>query len=129
MDDPVFRLANPADYVYIYQTLWIINCESQQEVFDAAAGTSRAQSRPAGAAFQRRERMSENQKKTFKQVCKCENCGNEAEMVVTCELQEVTSGEADPPAPDATEAAEGHKVRGTGTCAHCGNESEIWVDI
>ena len=24
--------------------------------------------------------------KQIKQVCKCENCGNEAEMIVTCEL-------------------------------------------
>ena len=24
--------------------------------------------------------------KQFKQVCECKNCGNEAEMVVTCSL-------------------------------------------
>jgi hypothetical protein len=26
--------------------------------------------------------------KKFKQVCKCENCGNEAEMMITCSLEE-----------------------------------------
>ena len=26
--------------------------------------------------------------KEFKQVCQCKNCGNEAEMVVTCSLKE-----------------------------------------
>ena len=26
--------------------------------------------------------------KQIKQVCKCENCGNEAEMVLTCTLEE-----------------------------------------
>ena len=28
-------------------------------------------------------------KKKFKQICTCENCGNEAEMIVTCEWVEV----------------------------------------
>jgi len=27
--------------------------------------------------------------KKFKQVCECKNCGNEAEMVITCSLEEV----------------------------------------
>lgn len=26
--------------------------------------------------------------KKFKQVCKCEHCGSEAEMVITCTLEE-----------------------------------------
>ena len=39
--------------------------------------------------------MSETTKE-IKQVCKCENCGNEAEMVVTCTLDDTqeTAAEA-----------------------------------
>jgi len=61
--------------------------------------------------------------KKVKQVCKCENCGNEAEMVVTCSLVEETEEESanTPPAPK--------KVKGTGTCTSCGNEADMWVDI
>lgn len=62
--------------------------------------------------------------KQFKQVCTCENCGNEAEMVVTCEWVE-TEEEPHVPAPEK----KAHKVKGTGTCTHCGTEADIWVDM
>ena len=53
-----------------------------------------------------------------KEVCKCENCGNEAEMVVTCSL------------PDAQAEQEPEKrVMGTATCSHCGNEADMWIDL
>lgn len=68
--------------------------------------------------------------KTFRQVCKCENCGNEAEMQVTCSLE---SGE------DVVTPAEGRKpvekdeakkkVQGQAVCSHCGNEADIWVEV
>ncbi len=67
-----------------------------------------------------------------KQVCKCENCGNEAEMVITCALPE--TGEADKAAKPALvsdhkagESAD--KVKGTGVCSHCGNEADMWIDM
>lgn len=63
-------------------------------------------------------------KKTFKQVCKCENCGNEAEMMVTCSLEEEPAETA-----KAEVKHEHKKVKGTGTCTHCGNEADMWVDI
>ena len=62
--------------------------------------------------------------KKYKQVCTCENCGNEAEMIVTCRLVEVEEAEGkkkDPKAPQ--------KAKGTGTCTNCGNESDMWVDL
>jgi hypothetical protein len=59
--------------------------------------------------------------KIIKQVCSCKNCGNEAEMEVTCSLEEVEAAEA-------SEKKE-HKVKGTGVCTHCGNEADMWVDI
>ncbi len=59
-----------------------------------------------------------------KKVCKCENCGNEAEMTVTCSLVEETAK-----APEKKTAPAPRKVRGTGTCTHCGNEADMWVDI
>jgi len=55
--------------------------------------------------------------KTFKKVCSCVNCGNEAEMAVTCSLEEVETS----PAP-------GTKVKGHGVCTTCGNEADMWID-
>ena len=68
--------------------------------------------------------------KKIKQVCKCEHCGNEAEMVVTCTLPE-----AQPKGPEADpETARRHhethqRVKGSVTCSHCGNEADMWLDI
>ena len=62
--------------------------------------------------------------KQFKQVCTCKNCGNEAEMIVTCEWVEVEEE-----APAQTQKKKGHKVKGTGTCSSCGTEADIWVDL
>lgn len=53
-----------------------------------------------------------------KQVCKCEHCGNEAEMVVTCTL----------PGAKATADAP-RRVLGHATCSHCGNEADMWIDL
>ena len=63
--------------------------------------------------------------KKFKQVCKCENCGNEAEMMITCSLEE---HEAQPAEPAAT-PEEKSKTKGHAVCTHCGNEADMWVDI
>jgi hypothetical protein len=69
------------------------------------------------------------QKKSFKQVCTCEKCGNEAEMIITCTLA---------PDEEANVADRSHKVEektvreqrtGHATCTHCGNEADIIVDI
>jgi ribosomal protein S14 len=70
--------------------------------------------------------MSASTKK-IKQVCKCENCGNEAEMVVTCSLPD--EPEAAASAPAAEHKHEHHKVKGTATCTSCGNEADMWVDL
>jgi hypothetical protein len=68
-------------------------------------------------------------KKTFKQICTCEKCGNEAEMIITCTLA---------PDEEATVADRSQKVEekpareqrtGHATCTHCGNEADIIVDI
>ena len=61
--------------------------------------------------------------KKFKQVCKCENCGNEAEMMVTCSLEPVEE-----PAPSGAGQEKG-KTKGHAVCSHCGNEADIWVDL
>jgi hypothetical protein len=58
-----------------------------------------------------------------KQVCKCENCGNEAEMVITCSLPD------EAPAAKPEKAKTQHKVKGSGVCSHCGNEADMWIDI
>jgi len=63
----------------------------------------------------------------IKQVCKCENCGNEAEMVVTCTLDEDQDTEST--APDPGHTHEPVKVKGSATCTSCGNEADMWVDL
>jgi transcription elongation factor Elf1 len=72
--------------------------------------------------------MAKKETKTLKRVCKCEHCGNEAEMVVTCTLV----GEEEDAAPAEAKAdpeKHHHRVKGTGTCSHCGNEADMWVDL
>jgi hypothetical protein len=63
-----------------------------------------------------------------KEVCRCVNCGNEAEMVFTCSLAEPepSAAKADSPEPAASGS---RKVKATGTCAHCGNEADMWIEI
>jgi hypothetical protein len=70
--------------------------------------------------------------KKLKQVCSCENCGNEAEMVITCELPDEDTDE-DMQHPDHipkkdVDTPKG-KVKGSAVCTHCGNEADMWVDI
>ena len=73
--------------------------------------------------------MSESIKKV-KQVCKCENCGNEAEMVVTCSLQETDAAGTGAVAPGAADHDHAKsRIKGTGTCSTCGNEADVWVDL
>lgn len=67
--------------------------------------------------------MNDTQK-TFKQICTCEKCGNEAEMMVTCRLAEVEAA-----APATGDASAGGRVKGTATCSHCGNEADMWIDL
>jgi hypothetical protein len=65
-----------------------------------------------------------------KEVCKCENCGNEAEMVVTCSLPDVEAEDGAAAVADALQETESEKrVKGTATCTHCGNEADMWIDL
>ncbi len=64
-----------------------------------------------------------------RQVCKCENCGNEAEMVVTCSLPEDTPPAADTDTPEPASPPSARKVKGQAACTHCGNEADMWIDI
>jgi len=62
--------------------------------------------------------------KKFKHMCECTNCGNEAEMVVTCTLAD-ESPEA--PTPKVVSKDQG-KTKGYAVCTHCGGEADIWLD-
>ena len=62
--------------------------------------------------------------KKFKQICECKNCGNEAEMMITCSLEE---GEPDEVTPKVV-AKEHGKTKGHAVCSHCGGEADIWLD-
>jgi len=63
--------------------------------------------------------------KKFKQICECTNCGNEAEMTVTCNLAEE---KVEKTAPKVVPQAKG-KTKGHAVCTHCGGEADIWVDF
>ncbi len=65
-----------------------------------------------------------------RQVCTCENCGNEAEMVVTCSLPDEAEGvPQEATAPPQTSGPAPQQVKGQATCTHCGNEADMWIDI
>lgn len=64
--------------------------------------------------------------KKFRHVCECTNCGNEAEMVVTCTLPE--NQPEKPDTPKVVPKAEG-KTKGQAVCSDCGGEADIWLDI
>jgi hypothetical protein len=66
-----------------------------------------------------------------KEACKCENCGNEAEMIVTCSLPDVEEEEDNAVfLPDSLQKSGSEKrVKGTSTCTHCGNEADMWIDL
>jgi hypothetical protein len=71
------------------------------------------------------ERMAAMAEKKFTQRCECVNCGNEAEMVVTCSLEEE---ELETAKPKIVPKAEG-KTKGHAVCSHCGGEADIWLDM
>ena len=67
---------------------------------------------------------------TKKEICKCTNCGNEAEMMVTCSLEDAHIPDNSINVDANGETAKiGKKVKGTATCSHCGNEADMWIDI
>jgi hypothetical protein len=66
--------------------------------------------------------------KTFRQVCTCENCGNEAEMIITCSLEPVEEETRKETAADKGTQQPRKKIPGQATCTRCGNEAEILVD-
>jgi hypothetical protein len=70
------------------------------------------------------------QKIEKKEMCQCQNCGNEAEMIFTCTLPDtVANSEAPTQSPEpAAGPQEKKQVKGTATCTHCGNEADMWID-
>jgi len=63
-----------------------------------------------------------------KEVCRCENCGNEAEMVFTCTLPDPEQEEESKVTAPADPEKHPHQVKGSATCTHCGNEADMWID-
>ena len=67
--------------------------------------------------------------KKFKHVCECINCGNEAEMMITCSLK---PEEEDKPLkvaePQKSDTEKSGKIKGEAVCSHCGGEADIWLD-
>ena len=67
--------------------------------------------------------------KTFRQVCICEHCGNEAEMIITCSLEAVEEDSPKEKAAGTGAKPTRKKVPGQAICTRCGNEAEILIDI
>ncbi len=57
------------------------------------------------------------------EVCQCENCGNEGEMTVVCELLPLEEA----PTPEAPKPPKREKR--SFTCVNCGNEADMIVDF
>ena len=62
--------------------------------------------------------------KKIKQVCECEKCGNESEMLITCHIDH--DDDNPPPTPAGGDKK---KVKGHGVCTTCGNEADMWIDL
>lgn len=63
---------------------------------------------------------------TTKQICKCDHCGNEAEMSITCTLPETAAGSS--PTDGSSVSKKPQKIKGTAVCSHCGGEADMWID-
>jgi ribosomal protein S14 len=63
--------------------------------------------------------------KKFRHVCECKNCGNEAEMMVTCTLADAVAASAEPRVVPREKA----KAKGHAVCTRCGGEADIWLDV
>lgn len=62
--------------------------------------------------------------KVIKRTCECKNCGNEAEMMITCTLEDSSD-----PATKPTVVPEGQgKIKGHAVCSNCGGDADIWLD-
>jgi ribosomal protein L37AE/L43A len=70
--------------------------------------------------FSKESDMTE--KRQMMEVCKCENCGNEAEMIVTCEFV---------PVEDLEKKAAGveKQEKKSFTCESCGSEADMIIDL
>jgi len=68
--------------------------------------------------------------KKIKQVCRCENCGNEAEMTITCSFVPEEGAAATLPAePKPPDAESKGKTKGHAVCSSCGGEADMWLDL
>ncbi|MFW6284024.1 MAG: hypothetical protein ACOC1H_01390 [Desulfosalsimonas sp.] len=70
------------------------------------------------------------EEKKFRQVCHCEKCGSEAEMIVTCEFvpQEAEEKAGKKEARVSEEKSPG-AMPGHAVCTNCGAEADMWVDF
>jgi hypothetical protein len=70
------------------------------------------------------------QERKITQVCRCENCGNEAEMTITCSIAHEESSPATLTAePKSLDAESKGKIRGHAVCSSCGGEADMWLDL
>lgn len=65
-----------------------------------------------------------------REICECKNCGNEAEMIITCSLPDEEPETTETPAPAETKSTgpATNKKKHKMTCTQCGNEADIWIN-
>ncbi len=64
----------------------------------------------------------------IRKVCTCDNCGNEAEMTITCSIEPEES-KSQPTEAEARTATRKEKTLGHAVCSQCGSEADIWLDM
>jgi thymidine kinase len=72
---------------------------------------------------------SDGSVKEVRQVCKCENCGSEAEMIITCSLPPSSGEEKRASASPVAKEPPKKREKGKAVCTHCGNEADMWIDL
>jgi len=65
--------------------------------------------------------------KVLKKICECRNCGNEAEMTITCTLEPEDAAETKGQATASPSGKE--KIQGHAVCSQCGAEADMWLDF
>lgn len=51
-------------------------------------------------------------------------------MVITCTLEDIHEHTEETPSSESEKSeAPKQRIKGSGTCTHCGSEADMWVDI
>jgi DNA-directed RNA polymerase subunit M/transcription elongation factor TFIIS len=93
-------------------------------------GSRRDAGASAGCIPQIQQEAEKMAERKFKQVCHCEKCGNEAEMMITCQLvPEDGDSELENREIRVSQEEKEGGMPAQAVCTKCGNEADIWLDM